>query len=294
MQVSDHENGPIHWLDLPNLRVKPAANEILALLTRLEVRLHNFDEIPDLDQGTTRWLTLLVADELDWIEPGAAQEIRDKAAQRLAQQCGITARADVVRQVEVPPFSIELHEPGLTTDKLGMKTWGAALVLAKRLIAEPMLLSKAKRVIELGAGTGLVGITAAKLGADVTLTDLPEIVTNLKRNVEANGLECPCQVLDWSDPKSSVLANDRFDLILISDPVYSVEHPEALLATIEMLNAKTVILQVPLRLKYDTERNAVYVGLGILGYIKARFEIDDGRDDFGPSKYAFSCWTRGL
>ncbi|PRT54125.1 Protein-lysine N-methyltransferase EFM2 [Wickerhamiella sorbophila] len=288
-QISDDE-GPIHWLDLPNLRLKPKADELNHVLSKLVVQLHNFDEIPDLDQGTTRWLTQLVAHDLEWIDESTAQAIRDSAAHRLAQQCGITARADVTRAVDVGELKIQLLEPGLTTDKLGMKTWGAALVLAKRLVAEPSLLEKS--CIELGAGTGLVGITAAKLGAQIVLTDLEEIVVNLERNVLSNNLNCPCHVLDWSDPHSSVLAGQKFDLILISDPVYSVEHPEALLASIAMLDARKVILEVPLRPKYDNERNAVYTGLYELGYNRDRFEYDDGRDDFGPSKYVFSYWTK--
>lgn len=289
-QISDDDT-PMHWLDLPNLRLKPTAEELNRVLAKLKVRLHNFDEIPDLDQGTTRWLTQLVVHDLDWIEENDAQSIRDGAAHRLAQQCGITARADITRTIDVGELEIRLLEPGLTTDKLGMKTWGSALVLAKRLVAEPNLLGKS--CIELGAGTGLVGITAAKLGASVVLTDLQEIVENLERNVVSNNLDCPCHVLDWSDPHSSVLAGQKFDLILISDPVYSVEHPEALLASIEMLDSKNVILQVPLRPKYDNERNAVYTGLYDLGYTRDRFEYDEGRDDFGPSRYAFSYWTKG-
>jgi hypothetical protein len=42
------------------------------------------------------------------------------------------------------------------------------------------------RALELGAGTGLVGIFAARLGADVTLTDLPAVVGNLEANVALN------------------------------------------------------------------------------------------------------------
>ena len=47
---------------------------------------------------------------------------------------------------------------------------------------------KGKKVIELGAGTGVVGLACAVMGArEVTLTDLPYALDNLKENVRRNG-----------------------------------------------------------------------------------------------------------
>jgi hypothetical protein len=89
-------------------------------------------------------------------------------------------------------FSLQIREPPLTGDSLGLKTWGSSYVLAKLLpeLAEEYLSHihvSSENVLELGSGTGLLGLAAACLwGAHVTLTDLPSIMPNLVFNVESN------------------------------------------------------------------------------------------------------------
>ena len=62
------------------------------------------------------------------------------------------------------------------------------------------------RVVELGAGTGLAGILAASLGADVLLTDLPHVLPNLQGNAAVNREAVVCgggwvrvEVLRWGE-----------------------------------------------------------------------------------------------
>lgn len=43
-----------------------------------------------------------------------------------------------------------------------------------------------RRVLELGAGTGALGIAVAALGGDVVLTDLPDVVPLTRQNVQLN------------------------------------------------------------------------------------------------------------
>ena len=68
--------------------------------------------------------------------------------------------------------------------------WESAPCLVRWLLEDPERMDtyiKDKRVLELGAGLGLVGTALAKLGArHVTLTDLPQQLTLLRRNLEAN------------------------------------------------------------------------------------------------------------
>lgn len=163
-------------------------------------------------------------------------------------------------------YSIEvvLHEPSLTADNLGMKTWASSYLLAKRLSC--IITLGRPRVLELGAGTGLVGIAAASIwGATVYLTDLPEIVPNLTRNVEVNediirrdGGSATTGVLDWSisddqEPSES----QRYPIILAADPLYSSEHPKLLVQTIERWLRRSaearVVIELPLRDAYKAE-----------------------------------------
>lgn len=88
--------------------------------------------------------------------------------------------------------------------------------------------SKPIRILELGSGTGLVGIAAASLlHAHVTLTDLPHVLPNLQVNSDANAaatatnggtVEVHC--LRWGEPEDMASLGHQFDLILASDVVY--------------------------------------------------------------------------
>jgi tRNA1(Val) A37 N6-methylase TrmN6 len=63
------------------------------------------------------------------------------------------------------------------------------------------------RILELGSGTGLLGLAAAAVwGANVVVTDLDIIQENLHFNVRQNhnllssrGANVTCDILDWTD-----------------------------------------------------------------------------------------------
>ena len=74
--------------------------------------------------------------------------------------------------------------------------------------------------MELGSGTGVVGITAAVLGARVLLTDKQEMQSLLRANLQRSGVPAEAAVLDWEVPDAATEAM-AFDVILTADPVYS-------------------------------------------------------------------------
>eukprot|EP00435_Cladocopium_sp_Y103_P030429 s4433_g7.t1 len=105
----------------------------------------------------------------------------------------------------------------------GNLLWTGALALSKFFATA----SCAPRVqgracLELGAGTGVVGLTLGRLGAaPVFITDNePELVTLMAKNIEANQLShCvqSCQ-LDWAD--GSTFMQQMPDIVVAADVLY--------------------------------------------------------------------------
>jgi len=231
-------------------------------------------------------------------------------------------------------IEIEIHEPALTEDNLGLKTWASSYVLAKKWhhLREHLLLpvqsSSARSVesltiLELGAGTGLVGLSAAAvLGVNVLLTDLPEIVSNLAHNADENadlllsrGGSTTVAVVDWTKPQEVVYqetSNFSRDtkgpshrlvdghallpgrrglsvpVVVAADPIYSKDHPKLLAQAVDChlersLNAR-LIVEMPIRDTYAAERADYVSCMQDLGLTLIREEKDIGYDDWSEGR----------
>eukprot|EP00550_Attheya_septentrionalis_P002531 CAMPEP_0198286020 /NCGR_PEP_ID=MMETSP1449-20131203/5201_1 /TAXON_ID=420275 /ORGANISM="Attheya septentrionalis, Strain CCMP2084" /LENGTH=432 /DNA_ID=CAMNT_0043983639 /DNA_START=143 /DNA_END=1438 /DNA_ORIENTATION=+ len=139
----------------------------------------------------------------------------------------------------------------LEEDGTGLNVWDGAILLAKYLEARPNKV-KGQRVLELGAGCGLVGIVAATLGArEVMLTDLPYALPLLTENVmanqhhyvhpansriddEDNHCRVTCTTCDWFHPSAVTFAT-TVDVILVADCVWLEELVDPLLHTLDQL-----------------------------------------------------------
>jgi methyltransferase-like protein 23 len=103
----------------------------------------------------------------------------------------------------------------------GIVLWPSAIALAHELATRDLA---GKRILELGAGTGLPGIVAASLGARVIQTDRQRLVLHVcKQNAERNGVTTiEHRTADWTEWTDT----DRYDLILGSDILYAAPlHP---------------------------------------------------------------------
>ncbi|KAM4710785.1 protein N-lysine methyltransferase METTL21A [Anableps anableps] len=136
--------------------------------------------------------------------------------------------------------------------------WDAAVVMCMYLELGAVEL-KGKRVIELGAGTGLVGIVAALLGAQVTITDREPALELLSANVQAN---LPPQSrgsvvvseLTWGQGLERFPAGG-FDLVLGADIVYLEESFPSLLQTLEHLCSDRTVVFLACKIRYERDTN---------------------------------------
>ncbi|XP_078089371.1 EEF1A lysine methyltransferase 3-like [Mustelus asterias] len=129
--------------------------------------------------------------------------------------------------------------------------WDAGVALCRYFEKEKINFT-GKKVIELGSGTGIVGILAALLGGYVTMTDKPKVLKQIETNVSIN-IPSVCRhrvnirPLMWGENHTNF--NPAYDFILGSDIVYSSVVYPALIETLRYLadQGATIYLSSELR-----------------------------------------------
>ena len=209
-----------------------------------------------------RWLTALISQVYQLLEVDEDAAGETAAVEALLQQasallaiCAGTASAGTITRTfrfhgSAAPIEIQLTDVPLENQdygSVGAQTWGSACLLAEMLVEDTgtfgLRISPCVphlRVLELGAGTGLVSVTLGKLlgsDASVIATDFhPSVLANLQSNVAANFTSAdtasPSPVsahfLDWAKFPALVEApapfDEPFDYIFGADIIYEAEH----------------------------------------------------------------------
>ncbi|XP_061163828.1 protein N-lysine methyltransferase METTL21A-like [Saccostrea echinata] len=156
--------------------------------------------------------------------------------------------------------------------------WDAAIVLSEYLEAGNVHL-EGKRVLELGAGSGLVGIVATLLGAQTILTDQEKAIPYLTKVATDNlpqDLEGRFEVraLDWQGSLESY--RDTFDVILGADIIYIEDTFPDLLRTIEHLSNEDTFVYISCRIRYTRDSNFLKMFSDV--YELKKVHVDKQRD----------------
>ncbi|CAK7355409.1 unnamed protein product [Dovyalis caffra] len=131
-------------------------------------------------------------------------------------------------------FTISIIEN--VKEEYGLFVWPCSVILAEYVWQQRLQFSGAS-VLELGAGTCLPGLVAAKLGLDVTLTDDSnklEVLDNMRRVCDLNQLNCKVLGLTWGVWDESIFTL-KPKLILGADVFYDASAFDDLFATVTFL-----------------------------------------------------------
>eukprot|EP00494_Astrolonche_serrata_P000839 UN00845 len=129
-----------------------------------------------------------------------------------------------------------------------------------------------KKAIEVGSGTGIVGMTLASMGCEITLTDMEAALEIPEHNVNKNKSTImetlkkkktklktdinkiiDVKPLLWGD-EAKKYENIKYDYVIGSDLIYAKENIEPLVKTFEILTEKSlaiVYLAVIRRFKWE-------------------------------------------
>ncbi|KAK7984948.1 methyltransferase-domain-containing protein [Apiospora saccharicola] len=278
--------------DYPQVWQKPTFEDLLTCLQKLKVDppvwnpsssrkiiLRDHENSAAFRREVAAYLGTIISSSLKWIDDDGHKEVLwEEASRRLSERCGRAGMGEITRRwpfedAAYPPFELTIREPPITGDALGLKTWGSSYVLAQQLsqiAAGPLshLLSETAtdasvNVLELGSGTGLLGMAAAAIWqTGVALSDLPNIVPNLAFNVganraliEARGGRAEADALTWGgsgeDDGQLFAKKNQFKIVLAADPLYDDDHPVLLTSVIQYHLARDsdarAVVMVPLR-----------------------------------------------
>lgn len=137
----------------------------------------------------------------------------------------------------------------VSTFPFWIRLWEAAIVLSEFIAGVPC--APGTTLLELGAGLGAPGLTAAKAGYEVTLSDYEKLILDFERiNAAASRLEnIECLMLDWLNPPEM----QQFDVILGAEILFREEFFQPLLNVLQ----KTLKPGGVIYLAHDSKRRSL-------------------------------------
>jgi len=185
----------------------------------------------------------------------------------------------------IPPDSVR-DSTNQKDGDTGRTVWDAAVVIAKYMEKNHHAM-QGKRVLELGAGTGLAGLAAAALGALVDISDLGYCIPSIATNIQHTNLTqsnrttgmATARTLDWTTATFDA-DHDTYDIVLGADIVWLEHLVGPLVSVMEQLLSINAGLKI--LLSHQTRSAAtdeVFFGLLSKRFTIASIEKPEGYKD---------------
>lgn len=160
--------------------------------------------------------------------------------------------------------------------------WAGGAVLARHILARPEIVA-GRRVVDLGTGSGLVGVAAMKSGArHVVAVDVdPVAIVAAGLNAEANGVTLEFRCADILEEEPPVAA-----IVLVGDLFYAAELATRALAFLSRCHAAgiEVLIGDPQRKDLPTDRLVLV----------AEYAVADFGDALGGERPKSGVYALGL
>ncbi|KAF8937596.1 Methyltransferase-like protein 21B [Haplosporangium gracile] len=227
----------------------------------------------------------------------------------------------VIRPFDIPSLHLTVDSPRtllLTEWHNHMpqgRAWDSAFVMLdifkNRMVdgiherSKPLLAGK--RILDLSAGTGLIGLYLAGLAeaelrssksiistqrTSVVMTDLHDAMDLIRDNINNNSSVAPqvaisSQVLKWGGPSSDAKELADLDMVIASDVIYDVLAFESLLSTLEDLCSPR---RTEIYLGYKRRQLSQGKEREFFEKIRCRFNVEETTHELGVKVYRL---TRG-
>lgn len=187
--------------------------------------------------------------------------------------------AKAIRKFDEIPLTIK-EDSG---NSIASHVWDAGVTLAHTLTKQRIYditckdSSQKLRILELGAGCGIVGLAVEKhLGGQghVILSDLEDARECAEESISLNKSAATFMALDWADEDVSV---EDIDLIIVADCTYNMDMYEVLVACLERLLAANEGAKVVIGHKMRNEQESEFFDM-----LEERLHVEkDGSESVG-------------
>jgi predicted RNA methylase len=153
------------------------------------------------------------------------------------------------------------------------------------------------QVLELGTGTGMVGLVCDHLGAaEIHVTDYhPRVLENVAHNIKLNNSHAQVAPLDFikvSRGEAPEWEGRQFDIVIASDLLYEMEHADHLPVAVSKLMRKEFYFMIPLRSTHWEEVNHFEQKMGSLGFILRKTVDSERVEEEGTVAYRYYEYTK--